>query len=151
LREFEKENPSRRISEGLEATRSEQQQGTLARKTINDSAADREQWEIIKREFEEIQNLTQFKTFSNQITQEDAIVIDSKYDCHYVQNNDKIQIHRGINKIMKSQLKSFSKYCRLKGGQNFRIIIEEQYNLIIFTVFKMIDWWEVLQEPIINN
>jgi hypothetical protein len=30
LREFEKEKPSRRISEGLEATSSEQQQGTSA-------------------------------------------------------------------------------------------------------------------------
>jgi hypothetical protein len=39
------------------------------------------------------------------------------------------------------------KHCRLKGGQNFRIIIEEQYNLIILTVFKMIDWWGVLQDP----
>jgi hypothetical protein len=34
LREIEKENPSRRISEGLEATTSEQQQGTSARNDL---------------------------------------------------------------------------------------------------------------------
>jgi hypothetical protein len=34
LREFKKENPSRRISESLEATSSEQQQGTSARNIL---------------------------------------------------------------------------------------------------------------------
>jgi hypothetical protein len=52
---------------------------------------------------------------------------------------------------MNYQLKEFSKHCRLKGGQNFRVVIEEQYNLIILTVFKMIDCWEVLQDPAIEQ
>jgi hypothetical protein len=40
---------------------------------------------------------------------------------------------------------------QIKGGENFRIIIEEQYNLIVLTVFKMINWWEVLQDPVIEQ
>jgi hypothetical protein len=60
-------------------------------------------------------------------------------------------MHKGINRIMNHQLYEFSKRCRLKGGENFRELIEEQYNLIILTVFKMIDWWEVLQDPVIEQ
>jgi hypothetical protein len=139
LREFEKENPSRRISEGLEATSSEQQQGTSAR---NDLLIDKlgEKMESFNIYFQNLSNAIQFKKLSNQIIQEEAIIIDSKYDCQYVNKNSKIQIHKGINKIMNHQLKEFSKHCRLKGGQNFRLIIEEQHNLIILTVFKMVDW-----------
>jgi uncharacterized FlaG/YvyC family protein len=81
LREFEKENTSRRISESLEATSSEQQQGTSARnvKLIHEQLI-----KLIGSMEEEIQNLStniQFKPFSNQIIQEEAIIIDSKYDC----------------------------------------------------------------------
>jgi hypothetical protein len=82
--------------------------------------------EISKLNQAAIQSLIQFKTLRNQIIQEDGIIIDSKYDCQYIQNENKIKIHKGINKIMKHQI--FSKHCRLKGGQNFRIVIEEQYN-----------------------
>jgi hypothetical protein len=85
-----------------------------------------------------IQNLIQFMTFRNQINQEDGIIIDSIYDCQFSQNKSKISIHKGINKIRNSQI--FPK-CILKGGQNFRIMIEEQYNLIVLTVFIMTDWW----------
>jgi hypothetical protein len=40
---------------------------------------------------------------------------------------------------------------RIEIGEDFRIIIEEQYNLIVLTVFKMIDWWEVLQDSVIEQ
>jgi hypothetical protein len=52
---------------------------------------------------------------------------------------------------MKGQLYKFHKRSRLKGGANFGVIIEEQYNVIILTVFKMVDWWEVLQDPMIEQ
>jgi hypothetical protein len=85
-----------------------------------------------------IQNIIQFKTFRNQTTQEDEIIIDSIYDCQFIHDKNKISIHKGINKISNSQLST--ERCKLKGGQRFRAIIEEQYNLIILTVFNMIDW-----------
>jgi hypothetical protein len=74
--------------------------------------------------------------------QKEAVIIDSKYDCQYNNNLITIHIHKGINRFMNHQIYKFSKHCRLKGGGNFRIIIEEQYNLIVLTVFKMIDWWK---------
>jgi hypothetical protein len=92
-----------------------------------------------------------FKRLSNQIIPEEAVINDSKYDCQYVNKSWKIQIHKGIDKIAKHHLNEFSKHCRLKGGEKFRLIIEEQYNLIVLTVFKMIDWWEVLQDPMIEQ
>jgi hypothetical protein len=66
------------------------------------------------------QNIIQFSTFRNQITQEDGIIIDSIYDCQLSQYRNKTSIHKGINKIQNSQI--FSKKCRLKGGQRFRAI-----------------------------
>jgi hypothetical protein len=92
-----------------------------------------------------------FKTLSSQIIQEETVIIDSKYDYQYVNKSGKIQIHRGINKITNYHLNEFSKHCRLKGGENFRLIIEKQYNLIILTVLKIVDWWEVLQDPMIEQ
>jgi hypothetical protein len=103
------------------------------------------------QEIIEVNTRTLFKMFNNQITREEAVIIDSKYDCQYVNKSWKIQIHKGINKILNHQLKEFSKHCRLKGGQKFRIVIEEKYNLIILTVFKMIDRWEVLKDPAIEQ
>jgi hypothetical protein len=48
LREFEKENPSRRISEGLEAMSSEQQQGTSAR-----NVSSTQEWKEWLKSFED--------------------------------------------------------------------------------------------------
>jgi hypothetical protein len=49
LREFDKENSSRRISEDLEATTSEQQQGTSARNVILLSPINEKMDELEKR------------------------------------------------------------------------------------------------------
>jgi hypothetical protein len=90
-------------------------------------------------QFLEIERRTLFRTISNHSIQKEAVIIDSKYDCQYNNNLIKIHIHKGVNRIMNHQIHEFSKRCRLKGGENFRIIIEDQYNLIVLTVFKMID------------
>jgi hypothetical protein len=106
--------------------------------------------ESLKVEFQILSNAIICMCLRNQIIQEDAVIIDSKSDCQYVNKSGKIQIHKGINKVVNHQLKEFSKHCRLKGGQNFQLVIEEQYNLIILMIFKIIDWWEVLQNPVIE-
>jgi hypothetical protein len=142
LREIEEENPSRRIIEGLEATSFEQKLGTLARNMF-EMLLELENLErklMISKDFE-FDRRTLFRTMNNQSIQEEAVIIDSKYDCQYSNNLKKIHIHKGVNRIMNNQIHEFSKRCRIKDEENFRIIIKEQYNLIVLTVFKMIDWW----------
>jgi hypothetical protein len=77
LREFEEENPSRRISEGWEATSSEQQHGTSARNDFD--------------------RITLFRSMNNQSIQEEAVIIDSKYDCQC--NNNLMKIHKIVASI----------------------------------------------------
>jgi hypothetical protein len=42
-------------------------------------------------------------------------------------------------------------YSKLFGGEDFRIIIEEEHNLIILTVTQMIEWKEILENHNLYN
>jgi hypothetical protein len=80
------------------------------------------------------------------------IIIDSNFEFIIIISKTKFIIRKGIN-IFRSSNQLYSTVIRcnrsLKGGENYRIVIEEQYNLIILTVLQMTEWKEILEDPML--
>jgi hypothetical protein len=100
---------------------------------------------------EQIERRIFFKPINNLIIQKELIIIDSNYNCLYYDHSFKVYISKGINRFEKFRKLYNSLIGKklwqhsLMGREKFRIIIEDEYNLIVLTVFQMTDWREILQ------
>jgi hypothetical protein len=147
LREFEKENPSRRINEGLEITSSEQQQGTSARngrwnkirniyekQTEVDSGYDYLNDEISNR-LMKIQNPIIIFDSEHKNEKENAVKISDE-NLSQKRSNVNCKMHsEKTNHELKSELKY---WCRWK---------ENNKSTLILQVFGTIEFKKIFKDP----